>query len=327
MKYLNFSKQIAAIAVVALLFSACKTDPVQQSIGNAGQTLVKILGGGSNITGSSIPLISNPVDFVATPVTILGADIRRDIPNPSELNKTMIITVRDDQAIVATTAPGDLIMPEAWYTVGAGTPKTGGAGGTYTITLKPGEFAKQIMITIPDATVMNPSLKYALGFTITAADAGGKISFQKSVVIEVGAKNAYDGRYEDTWNNYHPSSNPGYTGSVTDVELRTTGSNKCKMWFNAALAYGCPSILGGNLAYFGAQEPEYTVNTATNQVSVQNVAAGAVTFYTMAVGFNSYYNGATKYFYVKYGYSYTVPGVWDAGCREWNIALKYLGPR
>jgi hypothetical protein len=324
MKYLNLSKPLAVLAMTALVLLSCTKVDVQGSIGDAGQTLVKILNGGPTTAAT---VVNNPIDFVNAPVTLLGADIRRDIPNNSELQQVMNITVKDDQALVAATVPGDLIMPEAWYTVGSATPKTGGAGGTYKIVLQPGEFAKQIYITVPNATLLDPSLKYALGFTITAADANGKISVNKSIVIEIGAKNAYDGLYEDTWTNYHPTSNPGYTGDKTNIELRTTGANKCKMWFNAAGAYGNPAILGGSLGYFGAQEPEYTVNTATNQVTVQNVAAGAVTFYTMAVGFNSRYDPAVKTFYVKYGYSYAVPGVWDAGCREWTIQLKYLGPR
>ena len=41
MKYLNLSKQIAALAITALVFTACDKVNVQQSIGDAGQTLVK----------------------------------------------------------------------------------------------------------------------------------------------------------------------------------------------------------------------------------------------------------------------------------------------
>ena len=44
MKYLNLSKKIAGFAITALVFTGCDKVTVQESIGDAGQTLVKILG-------------------------------------------------------------------------------------------------------------------------------------------------------------------------------------------------------------------------------------------------------------------------------------------
>lgn len=319
MKYLNLSKPFAALAITALVLTACSKVDVQKSIGDAGQTLVKILGGAPTATPA---VVAKPIDFVNAPVTLVAADIRRDIPNPTELNKAMIITVKDDNAIV--TASGRVVLNPAWYTIGAATPRS---GGVYTITMAPGEFAKEILITVPNATLLDPATKYGLGFTITTADAGGVISTQRSLILEIGAKNAWDGTYEDVWTNYHPTSNPGYTGDKVNIEMHTIGADECKMWFPDAGAYGNPAILGGGLAYFGAQEPAYKVNTATNAVTVRNSYAGATTNYTMNISYNNRYDPGTKTFFVKWGYSYAVPGVFDPGCREWTQALRYLGPR
>ena len=337
MKYLNLTKYVAVIAIVSLVFIACKKSIVATPMGDAGQTLVKILGGG---TPPSI--VKNAIDFVPTPTKLLLVELRRDVPNETELNKTMTVTIKDDTAAISffnkdtvssnpnRTNPDKIFynqLPAAWYTIQTNGTKVGGQGGTYTFTFLPGEFAKELYITVPDATLLNPSALYALAFTIKTADANGVISTQKSVIREIGAKNAYDGIYKDEFCNYHPSANTGYTCSTTVVHMITTGATKVKMFWPDAGNFGNPSVLGGNLNYFGAQEPEYTVNTATNAVTVQNVAAGAGTFYTMAVGYNHRYDAATKTFYVKYGYSYTVPGVFDAGCREWTIKLTYTGPR
>lgn len=339
MKFLNLTKSLAIVAMSTLIFVACDKAKVATPMGDAGQTLVKILGGGMPPAPA---IIKSAIDFVPTPTKLLVVELRRDIPNETELNKTMTVTIKDDTAAISyfnkdtvstnpnRTNPGKIFynhLPAAWYTIQTDGVKTGGQGGTYTFTFKPGEFAKEIYITIPNATLMNPSALYALGFTITTADANGVISTQRSVIREIGAKNAYDGVYDNDFCNYHPSLNTGYTCSTTVVHLVTTGANKVKMYWPLAGAFGNPSVLGGNLSYFGAQEPEITINTVTNAVTVQNAAPGAVTFYTMGVGYNHRYDAPTRTFYFRFGYSYAVPGVFDAGCREWTIKLKYTGPR
>lgn len=323
MKYVNTKKYFGLLLGGALVFSACKKIDSPDPMGDAGQTLVKIIGGDATATPG---VKAYAIDFVNKPTTLLAADIRRDVPNNAELNKTMHVVVNNDNAAVAAVDPSLIIMPAAWYTVGSQTPY---AGGSYAVTMAPGEFAKEITITIPNATVLDPSSTYALGFTIATVDASGKISEQQTKVVTIGAKNNYDGVYEDTWTNYHPSSNPGYTGDVTEIHLVTTGANSCKMFWPLGGGFGNPSILGGSLSWFGAQEPEYTVNPATYKVTVQNAYVGATTFYQMGAGYDSHYDVPTKTFYVRFGYNYTAgPGIFDpAATREWTQRLKYTGPR
>jgi len=323
MKYVNIKKLLAVVAITAFTIVACKKVEVPTPLGDAGTTLVKILGGG---TPAAVTKFA--IDFVPTPTVLLVASIRRDIPNETELAKTMVVTIKDDTTAVRAANASYIQLPTSWYTVAvAGGVKSGGQGGTFTLTFAPGEYAKEIYVTIPDATLMNPSALYGLGFTVTTADAGAKLSTEKSVVVQIGAKNIYDGVYRDDFCNYHPSSNPGYTCSTTVIHMVTTGANTCKMFWPLAGAFGIPSVLGGNLAYFGAQEPAYTVNPATGACTVQNVAAGAVTFYTMSAGFNSRYEAGPKVFYVKYGYN-NPGGVFDpAATREWTQTLTYTGPR
>ena len=242
MKYLNFTKQFATLAAAAFIFSACDKVETPAPLGDQGTTLVKILGGGSPSN-----VIKKPVDFLPIPSKLLVVELRRDIPNESELNKTMVVTIKDDTAAVRAADPSYLQLPTAFYTIQTSGVKTGGQGGTYTFTFKPGEYSKEIFITIPNATLFNPSALYGLGFTITTADAGGKISSQKSVVIEIGAKNDYDGVYAVTgpmvdalnsslvqWNNQ-----PGYTdpffaanGNGWELHLVTTGATQCVMFDN-----------------------------------------------------------------------------------------------
>lgn len=321
---INALRILSAVILLATIFVSCVKKDNFFNLTNTStrQTIVKILGGGTpaNVT-------NNFIDFVSTPQQIMAADIRRDPTTEADLNTTMNVVIKDDTAAVRAANSAYVNLPAAWYTIQAESQKVGGVGGTFTFIYKPGDFVKEIKITIPDATLLDPSTTYALGFTITSVDDNGVISDSKSVVITIAAKNFFDGKYHDVFTNYHPSLNPGYTGDATDVELWTTGPNTCKIYWPDAGAFAEPSILGGGFSYFGAQEPAYTINTATNAVTVQNAYVGAVTFYTMAANYNNHYDPSSRTIVVKWGYSYTVPGVWDSGCREWTQTLTYTGPR
>ena len=320
------NKKLSLYGLLALMvsFASCIKKEVTPLKDGDGQTLVKILGGDNPAAVKSVF-----IDFVNAPQRILAIDIRRDANGEAELQTPMTVVIKDDTAAVRAASASFVKLPDAFYTLQSEAPRVGGSGGTYTFEFKAGEFAKQIYIVIPNATLMDPSSTYALGFTIQSISSRPKtnISYAKSLVVTIGAKNAYDGVYEDQFTNYHPSSNPGYTGDVTEVEFITTGANKCKIFWPLAGAYAKPAILGGGFSYFGIQEPEYTVNVSTNAVTVQNAAPGAVTFYTMATGYRNDYDPSNRTFYVKFGYSYTVPGVFDAACREWTQTLKYLRSR
>lgn len=314
MKYLNFFK-IAPVAVAAFVFSSCDKVEAPEPMGDAGQTIVKFT--------SDYQLIN--VDFVSTPQTLGVLDLRRDVPNNGELNKTMTIIVKEDPGAVTAYDPALLPLPAGALVYDPTVPKV---GSNYTFTMKPGDFAKVFNATLTNATVLNLSNRYAVGFTIVSCDANGKItSSPKTIVTEIGAKNQWDGKYSCTWTNYHPTANPSYgPQNTTDVEMRTTGANKVKIFWPLAGAYCAPAWLNGGLSYFGSQEPEYTVTGGTT-VTVQNAFSGAVTFYAMNSTYNNRWDPASKTFFVKWGYNYAAGAFDPANTREWTQEIKYLGPR
>ena len=316
MKYLNFSKKLAAFAMSVLVLSACDKVESPDPMGDAGQTIVKFT--------QDYKLIN--VDFVSTPQTLELLDLRRDIPNSSELGREMTIIVKEDPGAVTAYDPALIAPPAGLLVYDPAIPKV---GSNYTFKMTAGQFAKQFKATLPNASLLSLTSRYAVGFSIVSADADGKIlGTQKTIVIEIGAKNAWDGKYSCKFTNYHPSLNPTYgPEKTTDVEMRTTSSNKVKIFWPDAGAYCAPAWLSGGFSYFGLQQPEYTINVATNAVTVQNTDPGAVTFYTMNSSYNNRFDVASKTFFVKWGYSYAVPGVYDAACREWTQEIKYLGPR
>ncbi len=308
--------------LLALVFTSCIKQEVTP-LGDEGKTFVKILGGGNTANEAN-----NYIDFISSSQKILAVDIRRDAANNADLNKSVTVVIKDDTTAVRAANADYIDFPAAWYTLESDAVKSGGLGGTYSLTFSPGEFAKQIYLVIPDATVMDPSSTYAMGFTITSVGDGASVSNAKSMVVTIGAKNAYDGVYEDAFTFYHPTGNPGYTGDVVEVHMITTGSNTCKIYFPDFGDFYNPIFFNGSVTAFGAQEPAYTIDPITNKVTVQNTYVGAVTFYTMAAGFDSHYDPATRTYYVKFGYNYDPGGVFNAATsREWTQTLKYLRPR
>jgi len=265
MKYLNLTKNLATVAMFSLVFVACDKAKVATPMGDQGQILVKILGGG---TPSAI--VKKPVDFVPTPTKILAIEVRRDVPNETELNKTMVVTVKDDTA--AVTAAGYLHLPTAWFTTQSDAVKTGGQGGTFTFTFKPGEFSKSLYVTIPNATFLNPSSLYGVGFTILTADAGAKLSTQKSVVVEIGAKNDWDGIYSNLQTGGFldvTSATLTHYNADQEYALVTAGASTCVV-VNNDLNTGYPGYLflnAGAGTYYGAYGLIITFNPATGAIS------------------------------------------------------------
>lgn len=342
MKYLKLTKSIALVAVASLIFMACKKAKVATPMGDAGQTLVKIIGAGTPASVSK-----KPVDFVATPTRLLVVELRRDIPSETELNKTMIVTVKDDTAAVRAANPGYLRMPASWYTITTDGVKPTVVGGTYTFTFLPGQFAKEIYLTIPNATLLDPSSLYGFGFTITTADANGKISTQKSVVIEIGAKNNYDGRYAVTgplvdalnadlvqWNNpAFADPFPQANGGAWELHLITSGAASCTMFDNTIWGDFFHPLkvvsTNGNSGY-GTFALIVNFNPATNVVSsVSNYYAPAANTRQATLdpsGVNAVQGNKDiliKYFMLQPSLVPAPPNIRVTFDEKW----KYIGPR
>ncbi len=328
MKYLNFKKPFALLAIAAFSFSACKKIKTAEPMGDAGQTLVKMLGG-----GSPFAVIEDPINFVSTPFTLTKGviDIRRDVPNNTELNRIMTVVVKDDLAAVAAADPTYIPMPAAWYTLTTSdnVAKVGGSGGTWTFSFKAGEFAKQIYINIPNATLLNPAAKYALGFTITSADAGGIITASKTVVVVIGAKNAYDGIWSYVSGFVQRYNGPGPTNPICcdgltgplgptnpDVIFATVGANTVEI--PPAGTAGTWTWSGGVSGVAGIDGFRITVDPVTNLVSESSSVNLTLTKWA---GHTNSYSPGTK--------TFTMAWTWNpvTTTREYEVVMKYKGPR
>lgn len=261
---MNIKSSILVFLTLAMGFTACIKEEVTP-LKDEGSTFVKILGG-SNPSS----LKSNPIDFVTTPQTIVVCDVRKDAANSADLSKSTTVTIKDDTAAVRAMNPNYLHLPSTFYTLtGDGVTKTGGMGGNYTLSFNSGDFAKEIKITIPNAQLLNPSRLYALGFTITGVSADSKISFEKSLVVEIGAKNPWDGVYEMS-GTYQDVTNATWTHyGAQQYSLITISASKCIVR-NDDLNGGIPGYIfnaGGSGSYYGAYGLVVGFDPVTNKIN------------------------------------------------------------
>lgn len=192
-----------------------------------------------------------------------------------------------------------------------------------TVVIPAGQRFVSLKIPVNNTASLSPLLEYGIGVRISSASGNVAVAKNLSVVLlTITIKNKYDGRYDLTFTNFHPTLNPTGQGATVKVEMVTTGANSVKLfWYTSPFGpeYLLPAVLSGSLSAFGGQEPEYTFDPATEKLTVQNVAAGAATFYTMDPAYNSRYEPATKKIFAKFGYS--------SFTRLWIQEFTYTGPR
>ncbi|MBA4408073.1 MAG: DUF1735 domain-containing protein [Bacteroidota bacterium] len=251
------------VLFLALLAVSCI--PEQQSIGDAGQTFVKLH-----------PSVYNMLAFDAktTPQSGMLFEIRRDVPNNKELNTTTTVVLQYDEngAILAkyNTDHKTTYVPLP-TTLGTVSPAI--AGGKLTVNLDAGEIGKAIMINVPAAGNFDFSKNYALAFKVLSVSGTGKLSadVDETIVCEVLAKNKWDGVYSVT-GTFVDYINAPWTGIYPKiVELRTTGAATCSKYDTDYGVYGYIFETGGGASQFGAWTPAFIFD-ASNNVNVVNTS-------------------------------------------------------
>lgn len=276
---------LVLVALSALVFNACKkTTPDLQPMDGAGQTIVKFVFTDAGANPNGIPDTTNgkyagyqllSVKLDSNPQVVEVADLRRDVPNSDEMNKPMTVIIRNDPSAVTaydselTPMPIDAYVPD---------PSNPLSGDSYTITLNPGELAKVLKITIPNITRLDLTQRYGLGFTISSVDADGHISsLQKSLVVEIGTNNEWDGIYR-LYGGFSRSDQPGFlgvsqspAGYYQPYYLITSGSSSVNPSINTANGLANTQMIynaGTSVyTYFTGVAPKLNINS-DNSVTV-----------------------------------------------------------
>lgn len=322
MKLLSISIKTLLIVSSTVLAFSCKKPGISE-LTDEGQTLIKFKDADFQLVAFN--LVTTPQSF--------EVDVRRDIPNEAELNKTTSVVVTLDPNVITAynTANGTSYIPlgAGDFNVDASTPRS---GNNITVTFAPGEFAKTIKIVVPNASTLNPNDSYALGFKIASAD-GAKISTMNSIVVEVGLKNKYDGRYTMTGTMVDVSSAALVLKQPTEIHLVTTGASSVEMYNAgtsiASFLYLFPIMNGTTESAYGAFLPIFNFDAANNVTSVINSygqpASNTRSAQIDPTGINKW-DEATKTLRVKF-FMYQ-PNTVAVGPRtSFDLTFTYLGPR
>lgn len=272
-------------SITAMVFIACKkTTAVVEPLNGAGQTLVKFVFTDAGANPNGIPDTTNGkyagyirlnAKLDSNPQVLEVADLRRDVPNSDEMNKTMTVIIKNDPSAVTSYDPELVPLPVDAYVADPSNPLS---GDSYVVTLQPGELARVLKITIPNITTLDLNNRYGLGFTIASVDADGHIStMQKSLVVEIGTNNQWDGVYR-LYGGFSRSDQPGFLGvSLSPAGyyqpyfLVTSGSTSVNPCINTADGLANTQIIynagTGVYTYFTAVAPKLSISE-TGEVTV-----------------------------------------------------------
>ncbi len=154
------------------------------------------------------------------------------------------------------------------------------------------------------------SKTYGFGFSILKVTGGGvqvnSNDEETRMLIELGTLNAYDGVYSLKGEfKFHPSFAGPFLAGET-IELQTSGATSvnqfCTIWNEYCQPF---SVTPGNptdLNRFGGIAVSYTVNPATNAVTVSAGPGNTTALEFVVAGYNSRYDPATKTMFVSWGY-------------------------
>lgn len=263
----NNIKLLAGVIVLALLAVSCV--PEQQSMGDAGQTLIKL-------TPQDYTMV--PLNAIETSQTALMFEVRRDVHSKAALNSSTTVILKKDDTMIDdwNTEYGETFIP---LPTSLGTTSvTPAADGTVTVELGAGEFLKAVMLTVPDATQFDFNEKYALAYRLISSSGTGAISeaYPDSVFVQVLVKNKYDGVYEITAiTDWVDASNADLIGWYPfTYELETSGANSvtCLLVDPGYYNYYHPlySISGDYISVYGSYGLELVFDEATGEVTAIN---------------------------------------------------------
>ncbi len=196
-------------------------------------------------------------------------------------------------------------------------------------TIPAGQYFDTLEVILPNASTLDATKTYGIGFTITSTDPGYVVmSNASTTLVTFSLKNKYDGIYTVVSGLVTRYTAPGVPqGDVLsgplagnpDVRLITTGANSVAIPIPANPNPGTLYWAAGtNSQVAGIDGVSLTVDPTTNLVTASSTGNAS---FANWVGKENKYDPATKTFYLAFKWNPT--GL----VREYEIILKYKGPR
>jgi hypothetical protein len=279
------TKNILFILLLSVLFSAgCLKDKTLKVDDNTSRVVTEFTNGDSTTLNTLAMVVSSGMQEAdLTEIRIIPrSDVTQNVETTIELNPGLVDSYNTENGTDYTVPDGSV------FTF---------SNHNYTLT-STARTANVKLSVDPSALVGND---YALGFTITSVS-NGDIGLKKDYLVQLKAKNAYDGDYHSTGYFYHPTAARDIDRDKTLTTLSAT-SVLCEL-----------GDLGGN-GYFAELDVD-----ASNNVTI-TAAPGALgapyTMFTAGLpssnpGYtaqwpnsdqcNNTYDPATQEFRLRYGY-------------------------
>jgi hypothetical protein len=234
-------------------------------MGDAGQTLIKMTPGSG--------FVAKALKMQSTSQTTTLFEVRKDVSNSAALNASTTVVLKYDadtailKAYNAKKGTTFIPLPPALCTLNPAI-----TNGSITINFNAGEFAKSVMLTIPNILNFDFSKKYALAFELKSVTGEGSISEGSStqLVIQIMAANKYDGKYVATGTFVDYVGGPTWTGIYPkNVHLITRGLNSVDKYDADYDDFGYIFDAGG-ASGFGNWEPYFVFDDQDNVIDVVN---------------------------------------------------------
>jgi hypothetical protein len=305
----NIFKITTGILLLSFLFVSCV--PKQESIGTVGQTLVKLVPDG---------FISKALKMQSTSQTATLLEVHKDVANGAALQvaTTVVLKYDADTAMLKAynhhNGTSYIPLPPALYTLSPAI-----SGGKITFNFDPAtqDFAKSVMITIPNILNFDFGKKYALAFKIESITGEGTLNegVNDTLVVNVMAANTLDGKYTVTGSFVDSVYNAGGTvyGAIypKNIQLITLGLTTVSKYDATYGTYGYIFDNGG-ASYFGNWTVCFSID-ANKKIGVYNSTPDGtrnrqVILYNDGSASNLF-NTTTHSFDVAYGMTYVTGGV------------------
>ncbi|QOR76259.1 MAG: DUF1735 domain-containing protein [Thermoflavifilum sp.] len=227
-----------------------------------------------------------------------------NVASPNPLNTPVTATLGLDTAYLnqynTNNGTNYELLPDSTYSV------TG-----WDLTVPAGQrlaFTNVIIYT----TKINASKSYILPITIVKSSL--PIENWNHLLLNIGARNQYDGVYVLTGYASHPT-NATLTGPYgpINVDLITSGINSVVMFQQHPWSNSSNSVLPSGY------QPNYTIDPNTFQVTVTNQVFGNTVL--NSPGYNSHYDPNTRTIYAAWQYN------GSGGTRTFIDTLTYISPR
>jgi hypothetical protein len=252
MKSLQKLKLAAGVLLIAMLAVSCIENKVEQ-LGDTGKTYVTL------VPTSSDGFFLKVAEPTSDPQVFLLLDVRRNFAKESELSTSTTVALTFNTGVLDAWNDEEgtnfIPIPFADYTTSPAS-----TAGNLTVQFGPGEYVKEVYLTIPNAFNLDPANEYALGYVMSITSGAGELSKSSSdsLVVQVLPKNLYDGEYVVTAvNPMVDFSNATLLGNYPfTYNLVTTGANTVDC-IDKAEDYPLHQILSGaNWSYYGSFAPQ-----------------------------------------------------------------------